>query len=74
MRALEWLLRLSALAQAGVFAAEMASGSDAACAWLAAGIGLVWSLRTVAQVAYFSPEHWRGNAGRTFIHVFLFVV
>jgi hypothetical protein len=56
------------------FAPEMAAGSNAACAWLAAGIGLVWALRTVAQVAYYSPEHWRGQAGRTFIHVFLFVV
>jgi len=56
------------------FAAEMASGSNAACAWLAAGLGLVWGLRTLAQVAYYSPSHWRGNPGRTFIHVFLFVV
>ena len=56
------------------FAPEMAAGSNPACAWLAAGIGLVWALRTVAQVAYYSPEHWRGQAGRTFIHVFLFVV
>lgn len=56
------------------FAGEMAAGSDAACAWLAAGIGLVWALRTIAQVVYYSPEHWRGHAGRTFIHVFLFVV
>jgi hypothetical protein len=122
VRTLEWLLRLSAIAQLGVaainfstarllkwqepidrmplllrqvfwvhawfvslvlaifavmtwrFAPEMASGSDAACAWLAAGIGLVWALRTLAQVAYYSPEHWRGQTGRTFIHVFLFVV
>jgi hypothetical protein len=56
------------------FAPEMAGGSDAACAWLAAGIGLVWGLRTLAQVAYYSPVHWRGNPGRTVIHVFLFVV
>ena len=56
------------------FAPQMAAGSDPACAWLAAGMGIVWSVRTVAQVAYYSPSHWRGNAGRTFIHVFLFVV
>ena len=58
----------------GRFAAEMAGGSNEACAWLAAAIGVVWGLRTVIQVAYYSPAHWRGNAGRTFIHVFLFVV
>jgi hypothetical protein len=56
------------------FAPEMAGGSDAACGWLAAGIGLVWGLRTIAQVAYYSPSHWRGQGGRTAIHVFLFVV
>lgn len=122
MKVLEWLLRLSALAQLGVaavnfstarllgwrepiermplllrqvfwvhawfvsvalvlfavmtwrFAPEMAAGSDAPCAWLAAGIGVVWGLRTVAQVAYYSPQHWRGQRGRTVIHVVLFVV
>jgi hypothetical protein len=56
------------------FAPEMAGGSDAACGWLAAGIGLVWGLRTIAQVAYYSPSHWRGQGGRTAIHVFLFLV
>jgi len=56
------------------FAPVMAAGSDAASGWLAAGLGLVWSLRTLAQVAYYSREHWRGNPGRTFIHVLLFVV
>ena len=122
MSTLEWLLRLSALAQLGVaainfstarilgwheplgrmplllrqvfwvhawfvsvvlaifavrtwrFAPEMAAGSDAACAWLAAGVGLVWGLRTIVQVAYYSPSHWRGQTGRTVIHVVLFVV
>ena len=56
------------------FAPEMAAGTDAACAWLAAGLGVVWGLRTLAQVAYYSPEHWRGRTGRTVIHVVLFVV
>ena len=56
------------------FAPEMAAGSDAACGWLAAGLGLVWGLRALVQVAYYSPSHWRGHAGRTLIHVFLFVV
>jgi len=56
------------------FAPEMAAGSSAVCGWLAAGLGLVWSLRTLAQVAYYSPEHRRGSPVRTFIHVFLFVV
>jgi hypothetical protein len=56
------------------FAPPMAAGSDAACAWLAAGMGIVWGLRTLAQVAYYSASHWRGNPGRTFIHWFLFVV
>jgi hypothetical protein len=101
VRTLEWLLRLSAVAQLGVaainfstarllkwqepidrmplllrqvfwvhawfvslvlalfgvitwrFAPEMARGADAACAWLAAGLGIVWGLRTLAQVAYY---------------------
>jgi len=56
------------------FGSEMAGGSNAACAWLAAAIGIVWGLRTLVQVAYYSPAHWRGHTGRTFIHVFLLVV
>jgi len=56
------------------FGSEMAGGSNAACAWLAAAIGIVWGLRTVIQVAYYSPAHWRGHTGRTLIHIFLFVV
>lgn len=56
------------------FGSEMAGGANAACAWLAAAIGIVWGLRTAIQVAYYSPAHWRGNTGRTIIHIVLFVV
>ena len=54
------------------FAGEMTT--SAACRWLAAGIGLFWALRTVLQVAYYSSSHWRGQKGRTAIHIALLII
>lgn len=58
----------------GRFAAEMAAGTNDACRWLAAGIGVFWCIRTVLQVAYYDRSHWRGRPGRTVIHVALLVL
>ena len=56
------------------FATEMASGADAACQWLAAGIGIFWGIRTVIQIAYYSGSHWRGLPVRTLAHVALLLL
>jgi len=39
--------------------------------WLGAGIGVFWGIRTIFQVTYYSPSHWRGQPGRTAVHVLL---
>lgn len=42
--------------------------------WLAAAVAIFWGIRTVMQVAYYSPEHWRGQPTRIAAHgVLLFV-
>ena len=56
------------------FAAEMAAGMNEPLRWLAAGVGLFWAIRTVLQVTYYSSSHWRGQKGRTAIHVALLVI
>jgi hypothetical protein len=56
------------------FSGEMAGGADAACRWLAGGIGIFWGFRTVLQVGYYTASHWRGQAGRTVIHVILLLM
>ena len=53
------------------FARELASHADAIGIWLAAGIGIFWTIRSVLQIAYYSSTHWRGQFGRTMIHIFL---
>ena len=53
------------------FANEMAGGTNPVCQWLAAGIGSFWAVRTVLQVFYYSSSHWRGQLGRTLIHIAL---
>jgi hypothetical protein len=55
------------------FAADMAGG-DEVCCWLAAGIGIFWTIRTVMQVGWYSSSHWRGQTGRTVAHVVLLIV
>jgi hypothetical protein len=42
--------------------------------WLAAGIAIFWGIRTVMQVAFYSAEHWRGQAARIAAHVILLFV
>ena len=56
------------------FAAEMAGHANPACQWLAAGIGLFWAVRIVLQVTYYSSRHWRGQFGRTLVHVALPII
>ena len=53
------------------FAAELAAHANAIAVWLAAGIGFFWAIRTILQVTYYSSTHWRGQFGRTAIHVLL---
>jgi hypothetical protein len=53
------------------FAGELAAHANAIAVWLAAGIGIFWGIRTVLQVTYYSTSHWRGQFGRTMIHIFL---
>jgi hypothetical protein len=56
------------------FAGEIASHTNAIGGWLAAGIGIFWAIRTVLQVAYYSSSHWRGQFGRTVIHIVLLFI
>jgi hypothetical protein len=53
------------------FAGELAAHANAIGVWLATGIGIFWAIRTVLQVAYYSSSHWRGQPGRTVIHIVL---
>jgi hypothetical protein len=56
------------------FAGELAARANAIGAWLAAGVGIFWAIRTILQVAYYSSSHWRGQLGRTIIHILLLVM
>ena len=56
------------------FAPQMAGGADPVCRWLAAAIGLFWTIRTTLQITYYSSSHWRGRPGRTLVHISLLVV
>lgn len=42
--------------------------------WLAGAIAIFWGIRTVLQVGYYSPEHWRGQPSRLLVHVILLLV
>jgi hypothetical protein len=51
------------------FAAEMMT--NPACRWLAGGIAIFWGIRTLLQLAFYSPSHWRGKVKETVIHLIL---
>lgn len=51
------------------FAGDMQS--NAIGHWLAGGIGIFWAIRAVLQMTYYSSSHWRGQTGRTIIHIVL---
>jgi hypothetical protein len=51
------------------FAADMTAGGNDALRWLAGGIAAFWTLRLGLQLGYYSSSHWRGQRGRTAIHV-----
>ena len=53
------------------FVDEMAGGTNPVCRWLAGGIGSFWAVRTALQVFYYSSTHWRGQLGRTLVHIAL---
>jgi len=55
------------------FAADMAEGHQPNATWLATAIGIFWLVRTLVQVAYYSPSHWRGRRGPTVVHIALSV-
>lgn len=56
------------------FANEMSGAGNLLAHWFAAGIGCFWALRTVLQVTYYSSSHWRGQSGRTVVHVVLLLL
>ena len=56
------------------FVGELAAHANQIGIWLAAGIGIFWAIRTVLQVTYYSSSHWRGQPGRTAIHIVLLFV
>jgi hypothetical protein len=56
------------------FVGELAEHTNAIGSWLAGGIGIFWAIRTVLQVAYYSHSHWRGQVGRTMIHIVLLLI
>jgi hypothetical protein len=53
------------------FATDLVTHTNALGGWLAAGIGIFWAIRTILQVTYYSRSHWRGQLGRTVIHIAL---
>jgi hypothetical protein len=55
------------------FAADIAAHTNAIGVWMAADIGIFWAIRTVLQVTYYSSSHWRGQLGRTIIHIVLLI-
>jgi hypothetical protein len=55
------------------FAPEFATGAQPIFAWLAAGIGAFWAVRSVMQWSHYSAVHWRGDGLRTVIHWMLFI-
>lgn len=46
---------------------------DPAARWLAGGIAIFWGIRTVIQIGYYSPSHWRGKKRETAIHIILLI-
>lgn len=56
------------------FASAMVEGSSEPATWLAAAIGIFWGVRTMLQIFYYSPSHWRGRLGPTVLHVALLLV
>lgn len=56
------------------FASEMADGDRGPATWLAGAIGVFWAVRTVLQIVYYSPSHWRGRTGPTVVHIALLLV
>lgn len=55
------------------FATEFATGTQELAAWLAAGIGLFWLIRTFIQWGYYDWSHWRGQPARIAVHWILTV-
>ena len=51
------------------FSGEMTT--NAACRWLAGGIGFFWAIRVFLQFGYYSGSHWKGQAALTAIHMIL---
>ena len=56
------------------FASAMVGGESDPATWLAGAIGIFWGVRTVLQVFYYSPSHWRGRPGPTVLHFALLLV
>ena len=56
------------------FVGELAHGHSALACWFAGAIGIFWGIRTILQVSYYSPSHWRGLTGRTLVHLSLLLV
>ena len=56
------------------FAREMTLHTEPIAQWLAGAIGTFWAIRTVLQVVYYSSSHWRGQSGRTLIHIALLLL
>ena len=46
------------------FSEQMAFGLNEPAIWIAAAIGVFWGIRTVVQMAYYSPKHWWGKRAR----------
>jgi hypothetical protein len=56
------------------FGGELAAHTNAIGSWLAASIGAFWAIRTILQITYYSSSHWRGQFGRTVIHILLLLL
>lgn len=72
----KWFISISLLIFAIItlrFVTEMATGATEMSRWIAAGIGIFWSIRTALQWCYYGHGHWVGKPRETAVHWILTV-
>lgn len=67
----KWFISITLFGFAAItlrFAPEIAGGASELSRWIAAVIGLFWSIRTFIQWGYYSHNHWIGKRRETAVH------
>lgn len=55
------------------FASDIAARATPMAIWIAAAVGIFWTIRSVMQWSHYSQSHWRGDRTRTALHWLLFL-